>query len=72
MDWSQHNNPLYKDCTPLMFENIHFGINPSSAPMGSAINMAMIPNTSGITNDEGEVFISLKSKMVLWLANLYL
>ena len=62
MDWLQHNNPLYKDFTPLTFENIHFRINPSSAPMGSAINMAMIPNTSGITNDGGDVFIRLKKQ----------
>ena len=62
MDWLQHNNPLYKDFTPLTFENIHFRINPSSAPMGSAINMAMIPNTSGITNGGGDVFIRLKKQ----------
>ena len=61
MDWSQHNNPLYKDCTPFLFENIHFG-NPSSAPIGSAINMAMIPNASIITNDEGDFFIRLKKQ----------
>ena len=60
--WLKNNNHLYQDFEPLTLENYHFRINPECAPMGSSINIAIIPNEAGTTDKQGNVYIRLRNK----------
>ena len=63
LEWLKNNNDLYRDFSPLTYENYEFRIDPNRITSSSVATSVIIPNNNNHSTDKtGNVYIRLKKQ----------